>query len=218
MEKATSHFIVQCLKPVCRFRYPAAALPAAPVCPKCGGPVQVIHFPAQEAASGSSLPPVGRMEVLLDNLRSAYNVGSILRTADAVQISHLYLAGTTPTPDHPRVRKTSLGAEFSAPWTLDWNAPDIILGLRKEGRFIVSLELAPNAVSLFDLKTEQLRFPLLLVVGSEVNGVDPEVLGLSDLVIQIPMLGAKGSVNVASAFAVAVYLLRYLDIKQASPE
>ncbi|MEM5774866.1 MAG: TrmH family RNA methyltransferase [Anaerolineaceae bacterium] len=215
METQTSQYIVQCLKPVCRFRYPLSEHPGQTVCPKCGSPVQISTFSHANPALLSGDQPVGQMAVLLDNIRSAYNVGAILRTADAVKASRLYCCGTTPTPDHPKVRKTALGAEFAASWSLEWNALDTVENCRRAGLKIVSLELSPAAVSVFDLQPEQVHFPLLLVLGSEVTGVDREILAVSDLVLQIPMLGAKGSINVSTAFGVAAYFLRYLENQKA---
>lgn len=217
MENNLPYLIVQCLKPTCRFRYPAASVPPEATCPKCGSPVHVASFPVQVPAGNASQPPAGKIDVLLDNIRSAYNVGSILRTSDAVNIAHIHLCGTTPTPDNPKVRKTALGAEFSTPWSMAWNALDTALARKAQGFFILSLELAPSAVPLFALQPEQVKYPLLLIVGNEVSGVDPEILAVSDAIVQIPMLGRKGSINVATAYGVAVYFLRYLESKTGKP-
>ena len=217
MEKHTPHYVVVCLKPSCRFRYPTTLLPEQTVCPKCGSPVQVLSFPVTDQVNEPISHHVGIIEVLLDNIRSAYNAGSILRTSDAMMIRQLYCCGTTPTPDQSKVQKTALGAGFSIPWSMEWNALDVVERRKQEGARIVSLELASNAVSLFDLQPSQLAFPLVLVLGSEVTGVDREILDRSDLVIEIPMLGTKGSVNVATAFGVAAYFLRYLENSKENP-
>jgi len=215
MEKLTPCYIVQCMKPTCRFRFPVAVNPVEPICPKCGSPAQVTIYNIQGSENSPQNQYPEKIEILLDNVRSAYNTGSILRTSDAAKISHIHLCGTTPTPDNPKVRKTALGAEFSIPWSLHWNALDTVIELRQKGHFIISLEISPTAASVFDLQPDQLRFPLVLVVGNEVTGVDPEILAQSHQIIQIPMMGVKGSINVATAFGIAVYFLRYFGAKTA---
>lgn len=213
MEKFTSCYIVQCLKPACRFRYPSSSKPGQVLCPKCGSPVQITGYENPELEKQSPDHTNGRIEILVDNVRSAYNIGSVLRTSDAVNVSHIHLCGTTPTPDNPKVKKTALGAELSIPWTQHWNALDAVNELKQKGLSIVSLELSPQSVSIYEIQPKDLRFPMVLVLGSEVTGVDPQILALSDQVVQIPMLGTKGSINVASAFGVAVYFMRYLEYK-----
>jgi tRNA G18 (ribose-2'-O)-methylase SpoU len=145
------------------------------------------------------------MAVLLDNIRSAWNAGSILRSADGFGFSQAYLCGITPTPDHEAVTKTSLGAEDSVPWSYHKDAVRLVRGLRKTGRTIYALEVHPQAVEIGQIP----RPPgdSILIVGNEVTGVDPELLDLCNQVFYIPMSGEKRSFNVAIAFSIAAYAL-----------
>ncbi len=143
--------------------------------------------------------------MLLDNIRSAWNAGSILRSADGFGFSQAYLCGITPTPDHEAVTKTSLGAEDSVPWSYHKDAVRLVKGLRKTGRTIYALEVHERAVEIGQLS----RPPgdSILIVGNEVTGVDPELLDLCDQLLYIPMSGEKRSFNAAIAFSIAAYAL-----------
>jgi 23S rRNA (guanosine2251-2'-O)-methyltransferase len=154
--------------------------------------------------------------VLLDNIRSAWNVGSILRSADGFGFNHVYLCGITPTADNEAVTKTSLGAEDSVPWSYHKDAVRLVKGLKVEGWKVYTLEDDERAVSLESdsllSKTQEhtlagTRAPALqvLIVGNEVTGVDPELLDLCDKIFHIPMRGEKKSFNVAIAFGIAAY-------------
>lgn len=147
--------------------------------------------------------------ILLDNIRSTYNVGSILRTADGAGVRYLHLCGITPTPDNPKVAKTALGAEQSVRWTHHRNGVTAARMLRAQGSQLWALEIAPCAVSLFDAVADLPPVPLVLVVGNERIGVDPGILALCEQVVALPMAGVKHSLNVATAFGIAVYTLRY---------
>jgi 23S rRNA (guanosine2251-2'-O)-methyltransferase len=143
--------------------------------------------------------------VLLDNIRSAWNVGSILRSADGFGFTHAYLCGITPTADNEAVTKTSLGAEDSVPWSYHKNAVKLVKGLKKEGWKVCALEEDERAIPLEyhgDSPTHQ-----ILIVGNEVTGVDSELLDLCDKIFYIPMRGEKKSFNVAIAFGIAAYAL-----------
>jgi 23S rRNA (guanosine2251-2'-O)-methyltransferase len=141
------------------------------------------------------------LRVVLDNVRSAWNVGSIFRTADGFGIQHLYLCGITPTPDNESVTKTSLGAEDFVTWSAHKDALKLIKGLKHEGWNIWALEKTEDSKPLVGkLKTPK---ETILVVGNEITGVDPGILELADEIVHIPMRGQKRSLNVAIAFAVA---------------
>lgn len=144
--------------------------------------------------------------VLLDNIRSAWNVGSIFRSADGFGFVHAYLCGITPTPENEAVTKTSLGAEDSVPWSHHKDAVRLVKGLKKEGYSICALEEDARAGSIHDASIS--TQPMLLIVGSEVTGVDPELLDLCDRIYYIPMRGEKKSFNAAIAFSIAAYALR----------
>jgi 23S rRNA (guanosine2251-2'-O)-methyltransferase len=150
-----------------------------------------------------------RVEALLDNIRSVYNVGAMLRTADGAGIRHLHLCGITATPDHPRVAKTALGAEDAVPWSAHPNSLDVADELKGRGYALWALESGERAEPLFGAGPAPQGTPLALVVGNELAGIDPALLARCDRVLYIPMAGVKGSLNAAVAFGIAAYYLRY---------
>jgi tRNA G18 (ribose-2'-O)-methylase SpoU len=152
--------------------------------------------------------------VLLDNVRSAWNVGSILRSADGFGFSHAFLCGITPSADHEAVSKTSLGAEDSVPWSYHRDAVKLVKGLKVEGWKVYGLEEAADAmeISRAESVTEGTRRQVL-IVGNEVTGVDPELLDLCEHIFYIPMRGEKKSFNVAIAFGIAAYALKTQKLK-----
>jgi tRNA G18 (ribose-2'-O)-methylase SpoU len=149
------------------------------------------------------------MEVLLDNIRSVLNVGSMFRTADGAGIQHVHLCGITPTPDNRKLAKTALGAEDHVPWTHHNDGTAAAALLKDLGFQLWALEGGPGAEFLFDVVTEPLEGPLVLVVGNEVSGIDPGILAHCHRILQIPMMGVKNSLNVAVAFGIAAYALQY---------
>jgi tRNA G18 (ribose-2'-O)-methylase SpoU len=150
-----------------------------------------------------------RIVVLLDNIRSLYNTGSILRTADASGVERVVLCGITPRPDQGgrqrrAIAKTALGAEESVPWEYQ---PDSHVALRRlaaDGYHPVVVEPSPAAVNLFEWTP---RWPVCLVFGHEVDGVSSDLAAHVETVIRIPMLGQKRSLNVATAAGVVLYEL-----------
>jgi tRNA G18 (ribose-2'-O)-methylase SpoU len=146
-----------------------------------------------------------RFAVLMDNIRSAWNVGSIFRSADGFGFSHAYLCGITPTPESEAVRKTSLGAEDSVPWSYHKNALTLARGLKKEGFAVWALEEEERAKEIMAAQGESRD--VVLIVGNEVTGVDPELLDLCDEILYIPMRGEKKSFNVAMAFSISAFEL-----------
>jgi len=149
----------------------------------------------------------GELAVLLDNIRSAWNVGSIFRSADGFSFAHVYLCGITPTPDIEAVTKTALGAENSVTWSYHKDAVKLVRGLKKEGWKIWALEENEQATSISNAETMQANERMVLMVGSEITGVDPELLDAADEIFYIPMHGEKKSFNVAMAFSIAAYAL-----------
>lgn len=149
------------------------------------------------------------VEALLDNIRSCFNVGSMFRAADGSGLSHIHLCGLSPTPDNPKVSKTALGAEISVPWTQHLDGLTAVNLLKQRSYRIWGLEGGPRSQSLFSLGRLLAGSPILLVVGNEVSGIDPGILDLCDRVISIPMEGFKRSLNVAVAFGIAAYFLRF---------
>ncbi len=156
----------------------------------------------QSLARKNKLPAKKPFSALLDDVRSLHNVGSIFRTADGVNLQHLYLCGITGTPPRHEIRKTSLGAEEAVAWSYYENALEPIRFLRQQGYQIVVLEQTTESV---DYRLAPYRFPLCLIIGHEYKGVRDELIAESDLAIEIPMYGVKQSLNVSVAFGIAIY-------------
>ncbi|PIQ63189.1 MAG: RNA methyltransferase [Bacteroidetes bacterium CG12_big_fil_rev_8_21_14_0_65_60_17] len=148
--------------------------------------------------------------VLLHNLRSAYNTGSIFRTADAMRIERLLLSGFTPDPAHPKLRKTALGAERSVPWSRTENVREELRLWRRKGFTIAALECAPTALPLHDVDGTQL--PMLLIAGNEVDGVPENLLEECDVILEIKQYGMKQSLNVSVASGIAMHSLVQLHL------
>src|SRR5512141_2920822 len=154
------------------------------------------RIPFQATSAGARYDAVNALPaaVLLDNVRSMYNVGAFFRTADATCIEKLYLAGITGYPPKNEITKTALGAEETVPWEHAWDPLPLIRDLRDRGFEIAAAETTVHAVDLFDWRP---HFPVCIVFGYEVDGIRPEVSGLADTHVRIPMLGTKHSLNVA---------------------
>ncbi len=150
--------------------------------------------------------------VLLHDIRSTHNVGSIFRTSDALGVNKIYLSGYTPSPidKYGRARKdigkVALGAEKTISWEYEEDPKKIIKSLKKEGFQVVCVEQDEKSVDYKKLKVKE---KVLFVMGNEVLGVDKKILELCDDVVEIPMKGDKESLNVSVAFGVALY--RVLD-------
>ncbi len=146
--------------------------------------------------------------LILHNIRSAHNVGSIFRTADAVGIARIYLTGYTPAPvdrfgrPQNEIMKTALGAERAVLWEKRASVTALIRSLKKSGRSIVALEQSPQSV---DYRTLTVAHPIAFVLGNEVRGIDARTLCFADTVAEIPMRGAKESLNVSVAAGVLLF-------------
>jgi 23S rRNA (guanosine2251-2'-O)-methyltransferase len=149
--------------------------------------------------------------VLLHNVRSAHNVGSIFRTADAAGVSRMFLSGYTPTPTdrfgraQKEIAKTALGAEKFLPWEYQKSPAAIIAWLRKTGWRIVGVEQDPRAVPYMELRA---RDKTLYIFGNEVKGVPKTLLKKCDSIVEIPMRGKKESLNVSVAAGVILFSVR----------
>ena len=197
----------------CGLRYPfVEAHPFGTRCPVCMGETRVVLSRQLIAETRTPYEEGHRRKniaVLIDNIRSAWNVGSILRSADGFGFSHAYLCGITPTPENEAVTKTSLGAEDSVSWSYHKDAVKLVKGLRVEGWKVYGLEEEARSVALGHIgNISEESEGLVLIVGNEVIGVDPELLDLCDQIASIPMRGEKKSFNVAIAFGIAAYALR----------
>ncbi|MFC1656253.1 RNA methyltransferase [Patescibacteria group bacterium] len=144
---------------------------------------------------------------VLDNIRSLYNVGAMFRTADGIMAEKLYLCGMTGMPPRREIDKTSLGACDTVPWEYKKTSLEAIKELKEKGVQIVALELTEPSVHFTELSCD---FPAALVVGHEIDGVSDEAMKYIDTAISIPMLGRANSLNVATAFGIAVYQM--LDV------
>ena len=164
------------------------------------------RLPYQATASAAAYDTIGRLpvSVLLDNIRSMYNVGSFFRTGDAAAVEKLYLCGITSFPPKSGIRKTALGAEERVAWEHSWEPVPVADRLISAGYELAAIETSVHAVDLFDWTP---RFPVCLVFGHEVEGVRPELLERCDTHVRIPMLGHKHSLNVATAGGVVIYEL-----------
>ncbi len=231
--------IRQCENPACGLRYPLTeGHPFGERCPLCLGSTRMeLQRPLNPDIGFSPSPPTHlpegeghKLEALLDNVRSAWNVGAIFRTADALGVRRLHLCGITPTPENAAVAKTALGADSSVPWTASKNALTAAEKLKAEGYQLWALEQDERATSIYDLAIDDLRHrarrvlaarsipdsqstnpqstnlltPIVLIVGNEITGVDPALLDLCNRIVYIPMRGQKRSLNVEVAFGVAV--------------
>ena len=157
----------------------------------------------QQAAAYERIVKVP-VSVLLDNVRSAYNVGAFFRAADGAAIEKLHLCGITGPPPSNAITKTALGAEETVPWEHTWDAVALVEKLRAEGREIAAIETTPRSIDLFDWIP---RFPVSVLFGHEVDGLRAELSALADTHIRIPMLGVKHSLNVATAGGIVMYEL-----------
>lgn len=211
---ANSYEIRQC--PNCGLRYPLTTDHSfGERCPSCLGETQVvlertIHLQLQEERPGMNRET--HLSILLDNIRSAWNVGSIFRTADGLGISKLYLCGITPTPENTSVPKTALGAEKSVSWEYANNALETARNLKGEGYKLIALEQDNRARSIMEIEQTPVR-KAILVIGNEVTGVDPDILDLSDEIVHIPMHGQKRSLNVEVALGIAAFQFISTQIK-----
>jgi tRNA G18 (ribose-2'-O)-methylase SpoU len=156
--------------------------------------------PLASGYEGLRLPAV----VLLDNIRSMYNVGAFFRAADGVGLQKLCLCGITAHPPKNAITKTALGAEQAVPWEHDWDAVRIAEDFRRLGFEIAAIETSPSSIDLYDW---QPRFPVCVAFGNEVEGLCPGLLRIADAHVRIPMLGRKSSLNVATAGGIVLYEL-----------
>ncbi len=140
--------------------------------------------------------------VIVDNIRSLENIGSIFRTADALGVSKIFLCGICGTPPNEKIAKTALGAEKTIPWEYHKQTGRLIDKLKKEKVNIIALEQDKKAINFRDLKP---NFPVALIIGNEVKGISKSILKKCDKIIELPMKGKKESLNVSVAFGIAGY-------------
>lgn len=142
--------------------------------------------------------------VILDNVRSLNNVGSVFRTSDAFLIESVFLCGITSTPPNAEIHKTALGAESSVDWQYFSDATDAVHFLKKNDYFIFAIEQVENSIPLNDIKLDKTK-KYAVVLGNEVKGVQQEVVNLCHNTIEIPQYGTKHSLNVSITAGIVIW-------------
>ena len=148
--------------------------------------------------------PKAPISILVEDVRSVYNVGSIFRTADSFGAEKIYLTGITATPPREDLHKTALGAEESVSWEYVENSVELARRIKSEGTSLALIEQTKKSKNIF---TTDLVFPICYIVGNEVNGVSEELAELADIHLEIPMHGIKQSLNVSVATGIVGYEL-----------
>lgn len=205
--------IFECTNTSCIFRFPIISGKSIPKwCPRCKSPLEIettyiedINYSQKSMVKQKNLS----ICLLLDNIRSAYNVGSILRSADGFNIKHVYLCGMTATPENPKVCKTSLGAERISKWSYSPNSLFLARKLQKEGNILFGMEFCTGSSPITDLKIAPTE-SIVLILGNEQAGIDPEIRKICNEIFYIPMMGNKSSFNVTIAFGIAAFYLNYI--------
>lgn len=142
--------------------------------------------------------------LILDNVRSLNNIGSVFRTADAFQVQKIYLCGITATPPHKDIRKTALGATDSVDWEYRKDTLELVEELKNNGIMTIAVEQAEDAIMLNDFSASSDQ-PLALIFGNEVKGVSQAVVSACDTVLEIPQFGTKHSLNISVSAGVVVW-------------
>ncbi|WP_321425300.1 RNA methyltransferase [uncultured Bacteroides sp.] len=155
---------------------------------------------AEEFKEAKKLPLI----VILDEIRSLHNIGSVFRTSDAFRVESIYLCGITATPPHPELHKTALGAEYTVDWKYFNNTLDAVNKLKSEGYIVYSIEQAEGSIMLDELELDTTK-KYAIVMGNEVKGVQQEVINNSDGCIEIPQYGTKHSLNVSVTTGIVIW-------------
>lgn len=142
--------------------------------------------------------------VVLDNIRSLNNIGSVFRSGDAFRIEKIYLCGITATPPHRDIHKTAIGATESVDWEHSENTIDVISKLQADGIYCVSIEQTENSIMLDEFKPEKGQ-KYAIIMGNEVDGVQQDVINKSDIVVEIPQIGTKHSLNISVCTGVVLW-------------
>lgn len=144
--------------------------------------------------------------IILDSIRSNYNVGSIFRTSDGAMIEKLYLCGYTPHPPKKEILKTALGSTESISWEYVKDARDVVYRLKELGVKICALEQTSKSFPYYNIQPQS--FPMCMIIGNEITGVSQNLIDLCDFSVDIPQYGIKQSLNVAVAYGIALFELR----------
>lgn len=202
--------MLQCSNNQCNIRFPAPKDDYNTFCPLCGDKLSIYQYNVNNGYAHFHKNTGVHLECALDNIRSAYNVGSILRSANGFGIDTVHLCGVSPSPFAEKVKKTSLGAEYSISWCYHPNALDLVTQKKRDGFHIFSIETSPSATSILDIHLESPAQKVLFILGNEIFGIDPEIQRCSDAILQIPVTGQKKSLNVATSFAIASFYFSQL--------
>ena len=162
--------------------------------------IEMNRLSIEEFREAPKLPLV----VVLDNVRSLYNIGSIFRSCDAFRVKSVYLCGITATPPNAEIHKTALGGEDSVEWKYFEKTEDVIQQLRQEDYFIYSIEQVENSTRLQNLSLDATK-TYTVVFGNEVKGVSQNVVDLSNDCLEIPQFGTKHSLNVSVAAGIVIW-------------
>jgi len=154
------------------------------------------------------------LAVVLDNVRSLYNIGSVFRTSDAFLIEKIYLCGITACPPHRDIHKTALGATESVAWAYHKETRQAILDLKSEGYRIIAVEQTDASIALTDFNTDAGQ-KYAVVFGHEIRGVDQQIIDLCDMSVEIPQFGTKHSLNISVSAGIVLWHL-FNDMKQQS--
>ncbi len=162
--------------------------------------IEMNRLSVEEFKEARKLPLI----VVLDDVRSLYNVGSVFRSCDAFRIEGIYLCGITACPPHPEIHKTALGGEDSVDWQYFPDTQDAVTDLKRKGYFIYSIEQVEGSTKLQDLKVDPQK-KYAVIFGNEVKGVRQEVVDSSDGCLEIPQFGTKHSLNVSVTAGIVVW-------------
>lgn len=157
----------------------------------------------EEFRESAKLP----LTVVLDNVRSLNNIGSVFRTSDAFRVEHIALCGITATPPHREIHKTALGAEDSVAWSYHEDTAECVKGLKERGYKIYAVEQVDDSIKI-GISNKELAIeghPIAIVMGNEIEGVQESLLPLCDGSLEIPQYGTKHSLNVSCAAAIVIW-------------
>jgi len=161
---------------------------------------EILRLSVEEFQNADKIP----VTIVLDNVRSLHNVGSVFRTADAYCFERIFLCGITATPPNAEIHKSALGAEFSMKWEHFDDAEQVVLNLKQLGYKILAIEQAQGSIMLNDYKIDKNQ-KYALILGNEVHGVQQKVIDLCDNCLEIPQFGTKHSLNVSVAAGIVVW-------------
>ena len=161
---------------------------------------EIIRLTPEEFKETPKIPLI----VILDNVRSLHNVGSVFRTSDAYCVEKVLLCGITATPPNAEIHKSALGAEFSIDWSYYKETTEAVEVLKKAGYIILAIEQAEGSVNMDTFKTEEGK-QYAVILGNEVKGVQQSVIDLSDVCIELPQFGTKHSLNVSVTAGIVIW-------------